>query len=406
MAPLKLPLPPNFFTCPPLSSDEINYFRAVGLKCAEDIIAKAKVMPHMWTLIADDRDLQIYKAATATDNTPIEAGRSLHCAKMEVAATMDEAVALFRADSDIAAKAYTRRFGHIFLDALTLYTILPRSTRRPNDFMQIKWMAGKSPIDGLVAKRDVCFLETTLDVQVDGGKRAWVRAIVSVQLPSVPNLQHSHGLIRARHYGTGQLFVESDRPGYLCLTSISDVDVRGSAVEWAREQANRHYVRSLHHFDRYLREDRLSRMPTLRPDDLCRLNSRRRCFACEKMFGSFLRRKSNCSKCGEVFCDRCNGVWSVPGARLPVRACIPCSVKTSTKWLKEPPRVATFSAAPAATLVVDHHHPPPRASSSSDDLHFRVVGPISVNNSLSQCSDDDDDDDQSHYSESVAWYQG
>ncbi|KAF0719769.1 Aste57867_802 [Aphanomyces stellatus] len=379
MAPIKLPLPASYFCCPPLSSDEINKYRSMGIQSVRDMIDKARLVggTHSWHLLSTEGDLKIYKTK-ASDRSD----RTIVAAAMATDASLDEVTALYRSDTTEEAKAYARRFDQVLVDASTLYTILPRRHTRPNDFMQIKWMAAKSPIDGLVSKRDFCLLETSLETQIDG-HRAWVRTVLSVQLPSVPDLNASHGLVRAWQYGSGQVFVEADHVVH--MTYVSDADLGGNGVEWAREQAHKKFVRSLTAIDRYLREDRLSRMPILSHSERCPVAKRLNCYLCRRKFGP-LRGKSNCSTCGEVFCNRCNGVWDiyVGGVPLKLRACIACTIQ-GTK-----PRVLERQDSRQLKNQTSLGSLSPTASDVFDGLSI-----VDVHS--------DDEENEARYSASVVW---
>ncbi|RHY98040.1 hypothetical protein DYB28_004733 [Aphanomyces astaci] len=167
-------------------------------------------------MLSNECDLKIYKG----EGTGTTANSDIHCAAMETVGQLDEVMRLYRTDTTAQAKEYVQRFGRALVDAITLYTILPRHPDRPNNCIQIKWMVAKSPFDGLVTKRDFCLLE-------------------------------------------------SDRPGYLDMTYLADMDVKGIVPVWANDQAVIQWCRNLSDIDRFLREDRLSASPFLRPDQLC-----------------------------------------------------------------------------------------------------------------------------------------
>ncbi|ETV93431.1 hypothetical protein, variant [Aphanomyces invadans] len=293
---LKLPLPPGFFQCPPLSSEENARYMEIAKQSVQDLVAKARIKdgPVKWTMLSNECDLKVYKG----EGHGTTANSDIHCATMETVGHLDEVMRLYRTDTTEQAKEYVQRFSRALVDTITLYTILPRHPDRPNNCIQIKWFVAKSPFDGLVTKRDFCLLESDLEFEVNG-KRAWVRAYKSVDLACVPDLRQTLNLIRGYQYDMGHVFIESDRPGYLDMTYLADMDVKGIVPDWANDQAVIQWCRNLSDIDRFLREDRLSGSPFLRPDQLCPLSMRKRCYLCQKRFGP-LRKKSNCAKCGEV----------------------------------------------------------------------------------------------------------
>ncbi|KAH9064793.1 hypothetical protein Ae201684P_003575 [Aphanomyces euteiches] len=202
---------------------------------------------------------------------------------------------LYRYDTTEQAREYARRFGRAYAEVVTLYTVLPRHPDRPNDCIQIKWVLTKSPLDGLVMRRDFVILESSLEFQVHG-KRAWVRSYRSIELAAVPDMRKELNCIRASMYDMGFVIVESDRRGYLDMTYLADMDVGGNVPSWANDQTLKFWLRSMFDIDRFMRENRLSRTPFLTKDQLRPLHSRKTCTLCRRNFGP-LRKKTNCLKC-------------------------------------------------------------------------------------------------------------
>ncbi|KAF0722341.1 hypothetical protein Ae201684_018506 [Aphanomyces euteiches] len=237
---------------------------------------------------------------------------------------------LYRYDTTEQAREYARRFGRAYAEVVTLYTVLPRHPDRPNDCIQIKWVLTKSPLDGLVMRRDFVILESSLEFQVHG-KRAWVRSYRSIELAAVPDMRKELNCIRASMYDMGFVIVESDRRGYLDMTYLADMDVGGNVPSWANDQTLKFWLRSMFDIDRFMRENRLSRTPFLTKDQLRPLHSRKTCTLCRRNFGP-LRKKTNCLKCGDVLCRACNRLWNVnlDGVEAQVRACVTCSLTSST----------------------------------------------------------------------------
>ncbi|CAK4395471.1 unnamed protein product [Aphanomyces euteiches] len=307
---IKLPLPPDFFKCPPLSREESERYLDMGVACAKNL----------WKLAVDEYDLKIYKADAAH-------GRPLHCGVKEIVGSLDDLMALYKTQTTAEAKAHAQRFGRGLADAVNVYSILIGTPEYPHNAIHIKWIALKSAFDGIVSKRDCYVLQSDLEMPIDG-KRGWVRAITSLELDCVPDLHDQLGMVRAVHYDMGHVFMESDRPGYLRLISVYDADTRGSVPKWAVRQAVRTWCRNLVDIDKYLREDRLSKTPFLRKEDLMPFSSVGRCFLCQKKFGP-LRKKSHCYKCGNVFCRKCNRVWDVRVNNIATKAkaCNSCSIQ-------------------------------------------------------------------------------
>ncbi|KAG9398469.1 hypothetical protein AC1031_014649 [Aphanomyces cochlioides] len=137
-------------------------------------------------------------------------------------------------------------------------------------------------------------------------------------------------------YDMGHVVVESDRLGYLDMTYLADMDVKGRVPSWVVDLTIASWLRSMLDVDRFMRENRLSRTPLLNHSQLSPLAARSTCPLCHHRFG-LLRKKSNCFKCGEVVCRACNRIWNVKidGHDARIRACLPCSLNTSavSTWL-------------------------------------------------------------------------
>ncbi|CAK4628118.1 unnamed protein product [Aphanomyces euteiches] len=115
-----------------------------------DVIRTANVNSgqYTWDLVSDDGDLKIYKG--------VDSISSLSCGIVEVAGTMDEAIGLFRTDTQEAATEYTGRFLPNLVDSTVLYTITT-PTETSKEKVDILWLALKN---GMKA-RDVCVLSVS-----------------------------------------------------------------------------------------------------------------------------------------------------------------------------------------------------------------------------------------------------
>ncbi|CAK4251765.1 unnamed protein product, partial [Aphanomyces euteiches] len=157
----------------------------------------------------------------------------------------------YRTDTTEEAKELVNRTGNGVLDIVNLYTIQDT----PESKIQLQWMAGKGVFDGIVKKRDFCFLEGSLFFPGDEGKRTWVRCLKSLQIPCCPELPK---LVRGMQYGGGMICRETNRPGRLELISVVHFDVRGNIPFALQELVAKELCRTMKNVDRYLREDRLS----------------------------------------------------------------------------------------------------------------------------------------------------
>ncbi|CAK4769866.1 hypothetical protein LEN26_008164 [Aphanomyces euteiches] len=325
--PAKIPLPVDYFRCPPLSQEAIQRYADLGRHSAETLIQKAKLRDGAidWKMHKDESELKIYKEESCTE---IE-GPPRYCGVMQVVGELDEYIDLFRYDTTDQARESFRRFGGTFVDAAVLYTVQSRHPDRPNDATHIKWCLAKSPMERLAQRRDFVIIETDREFKVDG-KRAWVRSHRSIELAAVPDMRKVLNCVRGEMNDMGYVVVESDRPGYLHMTYVADMAVHGFAQLLAIDSTLKSWLRTMTSIDRCMRENRLSRTPFLDSTQLALLEGRSTCSLCRQKFGS-RRKKANCFKCGEVVCRGCNPLWNVrmDGHDAQVRACLPCSLNTS-----------------------------------------------------------------------------
>ncbi|KAF0719620.1 Aste57867_914 [Aphanomyces stellatus] len=222
---MKLPLPPDYFNCPPLSHSKSTVLA---------LQAHALAMAWAWS------------ASTVAKSRQTNPNIKLYVGVAEVAGTIDESVELFRFDTTERAKAYVARIGKGLLDSANLYTLAEPSVDRPHDSVAINWTALQSP----------------------ASLSGWVVALKSIDVACCPDMQQSHGLIRMHQLGSGHVFLESDRKGYLRIVynvhSVFNI-ILDLATFW--------------------HENRLAKGTFLLGDELVPKDWRHACQLCHKMFG-------------------------------------------------------------------------------------------------------------------------
>ncbi|KAF0719614.1 Aste57867_908 [Aphanomyces stellatus] len=358
---LKLPLPPGYFQCPPLSAAHADEYMRQARDCATDIIQLAqrtKSSADGWSVLLNQSDLKIHRGP--------DVGTSCLCvASMEIAGTIDEAAALFRMESTEEAKEYVERIGRDLADAVLLYSLQRPSAARPLDKTHIAWTALTSPVKNLVLDRDYvlleCHHEFTQPNTTSGTSRGWVRAMRSIDLACCPDLKEYYGLQRAYTLGSGHVFWESTtRPGYIHAAYVMQAsfggNVTGKLTNFLKDMAMKRRCRSLLDIDRFVRENRLSATPFKSLDQLQPKDGYRKCFQCLAIFG-WLKTKTHCAKCGHVFCRSCIQLWNVKshGVRSKIWACTHCGIGHSAR-----------TAAPPSTAVVAKRSDGSHGSASSE----------------------------------------
>ncbi|CAK4726199.1 hypothetical protein AeMF1_014014 [Aphanomyces euteiches] len=401
---LSLPLPPNFFKCPPLTPAQIDQYLSQAVDNTHELIDKTIIHGGRvsYKMLSDEKHLKIYKG----DYPGAPPNATIHLGYMEVMASLDEVIALFDTEAT-RPKEFCRRFGKGLLDAVHLYTLDVPTVDAPYKKTTLTWRAYDSQMPKMIMRRDACQIECHNSFTVEG-RRGWVRSHKSIRLECCPNLESVCQLIRSKNHGSGHVFLESERPGYLDMFYVTHVDCCEGPSEWFVDKVMRcrrivldaifkKRCRALLDIDVFLREDRLSRMPYVPP----RANStalHRKCSLCCKSL-PIIRKRQFCEKCGEAFCSRCVNVWDVRvhGRHERVLACYTCSIQTPETRLRTPSLLfARYKTAVSRSTIPSENET--RSTSSSTDSK---VNSFLVSLGLSRATlarqrlqeDEDDDDD-------------
>ncbi|CAK4318805.1 unnamed protein product [Aphanomyces euteiches] len=309
---MKLPLPPDYFQCPPLSPEECEQYKQQAMRNARDMKANITNPRYQWKRIADEAEIEIFRGRDPY--TPTSA--TLHCATVDLVGTIEEVANFHRTDTNEDVKDVTNRIGYGLLDARNLYTIKESTETQ----VRLQWMLEKNPFDVVVKKRDYCLLESTfLFDPADNGKRTWVRCVKSIQIQCCPEFP---SVIRAVQYGTGIVCRESHRPGYLELILVVHVDLRGTLPFAIKDVTAKELCRMIRHIDRHLREDRLSASPFLMGGQFVELSTA--LLFMQAQLWSLSRE----AKLFQVVCTKCGPKLNVKagGTALKVSACTACSL--------------------------------------------------------------------------------
>ncbi|KAG9403399.1 hypothetical protein AC1031_006044 [Aphanomyces cochlioides] len=321
----KLPLPPNFFPRPELTENATQRLLELADITAEDLVHYARLTngPLPWHLDVENNDLQMYKAddPDAPPSTRSVAWKSI------VASTLDEIATMFNTDIDdpVAYREYCREFHNNALDGVRLYC-LERSVDR---YVGVHWTVNELP--GLIKNKDVClvknrdwcFLETQTWFDMDDGRRAWVRALTSLEFASCPSLKASLGFVRGNYHRAGHVFVEShSNPGHVDVTEILQFDYGGDLTEIFQALELKKRTKAHRNLEKKLQTFRLRQIPLLPECALVPRRARTHCNVCSHKFGLLLKR-TRCRSCGEVVCGNCSKSW--PLSHTSVRLCVLCS---------------------------------------------------------------------------------
>ncbi|KAF0692733.1 Aste57867_16191 [Aphanomyces stellatus] len=197
----------------PLPAASMATLRAAAIASAMDLVHSSQ-SPLQWAFHTLHDDTVVYSGLD--DNVHATSTTGCYMATMSpLLGTLDEVKALFQQSPRVCPR--------VVEEAVRWHTI-------EQDHVYLTWeiMAG-TPFG--FRKRDACLLECLHSFQLDDGRRGFVRAVHSID-EWFPNLNPTVGCVRMAHHGTGLVFLESSRPGYLSMSSITHGDVHVHASEW------------------------------------------------------------------------------------------------------------------------------------------------------------------------------
>ncbi|CAK4144957.1 unnamed protein product [Aphanomyces euteiches] len=313
-----------------LSLAEVDVIQTAARRQCKTQVRQTQVLngPIRWRLLADENELKICKGRLRTQpSTTVEP--PFYLSVVEVAATLDEVIDVFRTDTTQHAKAYTRRFAKDVVGATTLATLTtPGLIDQPlsETHIVVSWVARKQhPASWLRHNQDMCLIEASQLVKIDGSP-GWVHSAQAVDYREYEWCPRpTKAYRRVSHFLEGYVVKASSRPGHMLVSYMVLDCLRLPA--WYMDMAMKRRCRKLMSLDHYLRENRLHATPFLNLPQLVPKARRRQCFLCQKSF-NFWSSKGNCTKCGEVVCSRCSALWQVQVSSFPsfMRVCSTCAL--------------------------------------------------------------------------------
>ncbi|KAH9102000.1 hypothetical protein LEN26_015606 [Aphanomyces euteiches] len=324
MPELSVPIPNDFFQLPRLTQTDIERYQAVGhefVKLFVDV-AKIKYGTIDWSIQSKTPEITVFECRA--NHVP------MHLVRTEINATLEEAIAVFQTTTLTETRKLQAEVQPLVLDKVRLYNVTLPTPENPYLFQSLNWAVVDTTYPKFVLKRrDFCFIEHQDVVQFEG-KRAFVRAMKSIELACVPSLEGSFDVVRGEMLHYGSVFVETDRPGVLQLLTVYHIQPNGNTKgalgeKLMRKSLEGHY-RTIHDVEQVIRSHHLGHLTFLDPTSMPPLDSQVKCEICTKYFGR--RRKTQCRHCAKIVCSRkCSAKWKVmrSGLELNVRLCSGCS---------------------------------------------------------------------------------
>ncbi|CAK4697391.1 hypothetical protein LEN26_007744 [Aphanomyces euteiches] len=290
---LTFPLPSTFFDRPVLTDENRRDYIRLGQSSLVELIKKVRLRdgPVSWTLDHEHQGVRVYRAIDPKTSDVI------YVRVKEVPATLDEAARLNDPNRDFC-HTYHKSY---FVDTHTLYSIATPTPEHPHNNIRIKWHALDTRV---FAIRDFCTLEYQDDFVIEG-VRGYGRCEMSIELPKFPDMEKAHGLIRGHLHLGGDIYLESDRPGYLTLFRHYHQDIGGvgqRVIDWVSKST---MTRDMGAVDSLFHEARIDQADCLPKHLFVPTSTRSRCAVCSERF-TILSKKRNCTRCGEVVCKNCS----------------------------------------------------------------------------------------------------
>ncbi|CAK4515448.1 unnamed protein product [Aphanomyces euteiches] len=147
-----------------MSALDIKKYRGIGVQAAQDLIDFTRLTngPIDWVLHTHSKAVQMYTARH--ENIPI------FCLLSEIEASLDDIIAIFLKTTTADLRQTNSAFFPNLLDK----------------------------------HQDECIID---------GKRAWIKAVRSVDIKGCPNLDDAYGIVRAEFKHSGFIFMETETPG-------------------------------------------------------------------------------------------------------------------------------------------------------------------------------------------------
>ncbi|TMW68006.1 hypothetical protein Poli38472_007678 [Pythium oligandrum] len=315
-----IPLQENYFDTPLLSKREKSYLVRKSCEAAQEVVERARSSVQ-WRHVEKYNDVQIYAGFS---RGTYSAEPTSMCGVTTVPASVKEVASLFDLSTTRAMKEFGDEHRGLFYDAVVLYNLQPRSKERPMHQVTAKWIAVKCARG--TDDRDFCYLECQDKFIDSSGRRGWVMCLHSIKLPGCEDLSREFGFVRGSFYHSGFIVVESDRPGFVDIIHMLQMNLKQNATMPAGIMRER--IAFVNRIKDMLRTKRLNEQRYLSDLELVPKKYRSRCNVCQDSFSLLLLRKMNCRKCGEVVCGACSKDFDVTNAKfletIKLRICMHC----------------------------------------------------------------------------------
>ncbi|KAF0701023.1 Aste57867_8469 [Aphanomyces stellatus] len=282
----RLPLPPNYFGCPPLTQHATDGLEAEAAARFDEVLRTSTLQTQtestiQWSLdVATTPEFHIYSG----DDCTASPGTAAYLATTQVQATLEDVQAAFQVDSPNAFHGFCTAMQLGALDSASLYTFPTTNAT----YLGVRWLALRSP-HPFVRPRDACLLEYHKAFTADDGSRGFARSISSVSLPFVcPDMQATLGTVRFHLRRGGYVFRQvPNRRGMLHCTVLFQAHANGTVPSWLAKLEVRRLVQAVAQW-----AHSLQRQPTTGSNQQVKIDHA-------------VERFRRCRMCGHGICSMC-----------------------------------------------------------------------------------------------------
>ncbi|OQR82437.1 hypothetical protein ACHHYP_16047 [Achlya hypogyna] len=343
---MSLPLPPHFFSTPPLSVNKHAYLLEVSERTCTNTALNALAMAASPPVKIVEHPATKRRAQLHYGTDVIDSSLYALTGTSQIKATEEELIDFFYLTTPEKTQTYSDVVGQTILDRVTLHCLADGSVDASSAFIYAgaQWSAITCPFlsQSLTVKRDMCFLEvlntiTVTDPATGLTRRGLVRAMHSVVLDCCPSLRASHNLFRSTLVRSGHVFLETDEPGFYDHYYTHVVADPGSVPKYLNLKNAQRIVGQMLNLEYHLALQRLpSALLAGKPRPPYKLtHDITYCEACDTKF-NMLRSKHHCYICRQVVCSTCIHVYNVPLPREPqgirVEVCTYCFCGNSARF--------------------------------------------------------------------------
>ncbi|KDO28519.1 hypothetical protein SPRG_06377 [Saprolegnia parasitica CBS 223.65] len=300
---MHLAWPLDTYLFPSPSDDDAHRYKSIGdasLRCVLDAALSVERRSAGWRRVGSFNDVSLYEGESAVQ------GMIPFRIVAKASATLEEIAQIHDFSTHAKCQVYKSLYADDILAMTTLHSFYPRTPHRPFKQLYLKWNANRSPVP-MIKDRDFIYVEAQDEVRLTSGRRGWVYAQTSVDVPGFPIFDEA---VRGNLYmGMGVVYLETETPGELHVIYHLCVDFKGHIPHWVFKLGMKGRARNIQFINDRVHRLRLSNEPLQQPSAP---TSPTTCATCHRHSHAFCKHRC-CQACGEVVCSKCSRSWRLSG---------------------------------------------------------------------------------------------